>query len=80
MEDPRKVIEALEICTSIERDCSKCPYQEHTLCHEDILDYCLELLKAYEHIEDMLDYQRAVEECLHNAHYEPSFNPDDGSM
>ena len=80
MENPRKVIEALEICTSIERDCYKCPYQEHTLCHEDILYDCLELLRAYEHLEDMLNYQRAVEEYQHNAHYEPSFNPDNGSM
>ena len=70
-----EVIKALEICTSYDRDCTKCPYQSYQTCTDNLMWDALDVLKNEE-----IYYQRAVEEYQHNAHYEPSFNPDDGSM
>lgn len=89
MELREKVIKGIECCLPMTTrygyaDCKHCPYDRKiTLeggicecCHELMSD-ALELIKGQ---EAQRDYEAAAEMAEYCEHYEPAYNPEDGSM
>lgn len=89
MELREKVTYGLECCLPMttkdgQADCKSCPYDrpitlEGVVCeciHELMMD-ALELVKGQ---EAQRDYEAAAEMAEYCEHYEPAYNPEDGSM
>ena len=78
-----KVIKGLACCTTIDVDgypiCGECPYFRDESCPDldEMHTDALELLKAQ---ELQREYEAAVEDQRYCERYEPTYNPDDGSM
>ena len=91
MDKREKVIKGLECCTKkacIYKDTEKeCPYSELCGEYEDSFEDCttalakdaLALLKAQEQ-DAQREYEAAVEMAEYCERYEPTYNPEDGSM
>lgn len=85
MIDREKVIKGLESCTTAGFGCIKnmeCPYSAQRYgshCVDYMLRDALALLKAQEQ-EAQRDYEAAVEMTEYCERYEPTYNPEDGSM
>lgn len=77
MIDREKVIKGLE--THLNRTCELCPYEEGFNCIDPLLCDALALLKAQDQ-EAQRDYEAAVEMAEYCECYEPTYNPEDGSM
>lgn len=78
-----KVIKGLECCIKRDPDdkarCDECPYDG--ACLNRLKIDALALLKAQEQNEDAQRYyEAAVEMAEYCERYEPTYNPDDGSM
>ena len=75
-----KVIKGLECCTT-RKGCYDCPYTDTgkatTDCKLISTKDALELLKEQ---ELQREYETAVEDQQYCERYEPTYNPDDGSM
>lgn len=57
--------------------CSNCGSQFHEL---EAVNYCPACGAEMECDDDDYDYERAVEMAEHERLYEPTYNPEDGSM
>lgn len=81
MDDLEKVVKGLECCIP-EGTCEECPYTlpEYGTCEslDELLKDALALLKA--DLQAQREAQAAIETEVYMEQWEPTYNPEDGSL